>query len=425
VQPGSVEPFESADLYAKVSGYLSSQTLERVEVQGGKPVFKPVLKDGKPVRVDIGTPVQAGDVLARISVPESEKQVQQDAADVARAESKVEQVGAAITTAEADLGASAAGVALAQAELKSKTSYRAFREKQRDRIKELVNSNSLERKKLEEEEDQAQAAISAELAATEAINAARQKQAAAKARVEQAKADLKYAQSEVAVAKARLEKSQTLLDYAVIRSPYTGVVTKRTYHPGDFVRSAEAGGERVPLLTVERTDVMRVVVQVPERDVPFVDIGDPATVVVDALGETVTFKTTGTSRVEISRTAAAEDPHTRMMRIEVDLTNPDGKLLRRGMYGRATLLLQVGSPTAVRVPSSALVGKAEGGNASVRVVRDDVVHVVPVKYGADNGSDVEIVSGLTPADRVVVRASGPVDNGTQVSVTSATGKSAH
>lgn len=426
VQPGSVEPFESADLHAKVSGYLSSQTLEREEIQDGRPVLKPVMKDGKPVRVDIGTPVRAGDVLARISVPESEKQVQQDTADVARVESKVEQMTAAVATAEADLGAASAGVAFAQAELKSKTSYRAYREKQRDRIKDLVARNALERKREEEEEDQTQAAVSAELAATEAVNAAKQKEAAAAARVKQAKADLKYAQSEVAVAKARLEKSQTLLAYTVIRSPYTGVVTRRTHHPGDFVRSAEAGGERVPVLTVERTDLMRVVVQVPERDVPFVDVGDPAVVVVDAHAGTVTFKSAGADRVEISRTAASEDPHTRMMRVEVDLTNPDGKLLRRGMYGRATLLLQTGSPSAVRVPSSALVGKAEGGNATVRVVRDDVVHVVTVKYGADNGTDVEILTGLTPADRVVVRASGPVDNGTQVAVTNAApGKAGH
>jgi hypothetical protein len=71
-------------------------------------------------------------------------------------------------------------------------------------------------------------------------------------------------------------------------------------------------------------------------------------------------------------------------------------------------------PDSVRVPSAALVGKAEAGKASVRVVRDDVVQVVPVRYGIDNGTEVEVVSGLTAADRVVVRASGPVDNGTQV-----------
>jgi RND family efflux transporter MFP subunit len=344
------------------------------------------------------------------------KQVKQDAADVARAESKVEQMTVAITTAEADLGAASAGIALTQAELKSKTSYRVYREKQRDRIKELVARDSLERKKAEEEEDQTQAALSAELAASEAINVAKQKEAAATARVKQAKADVKYAEADVTVAKARLEKSQVLLDYTVIRSPYTGVITKRYFHPGDFIRSAETGSERVPVLAVERTDVMRVVVHVPDRDVPFVRQGNPAVIQIDALPREV-FKTTGQARVEVSRSASSEDPHTRMMRTEVDVPNPDGKL-RRGMYGRVALTLQTGSPSAVRIPSAALVGKAEGGKGSVRVVRDDIAHVIPVEYGADNGAEVEILSGLTPADRVVVRASGPVENGVAVSISS-------
>lgn len=417
-QPGSIEPLQAADVYAKVSGYLTSQTLEREQGgDDGRPVAKPVLIEGKPVQVDIGTLVEAGDILARISVPEYEKQAVQDEADVTRAEAKIEQMTAAIATAEADLGAATAAVASAQAEVKSKTSYRMFREKQRDRIRDLASRNSIDRKLEDEQEDQYQAAVSAELAAVEAVNAAKQKETAAASRIKQAKADLKYASAEVTVAKARLARSRVLLDYTVIRAPYTGVVTRRTFQPGrdgrpgDFIRSADQGAA-VPLFSVERTDVMRVVVQVPERDVPFVEAGDAAEVVVDALPG-VSFKTAGNDRVEVARLAKSEDPHTRMMRVEIDVKNPTGKL-RRGMYGRVTITLQAGSPESVRVPSEALVGKAEAGKASVRVVRDDVVQVVPVRYGIDNGTEVEVVSGLTAADRVVVRASGPVDNGTQV-----------
>jgi HlyD family secretion protein len=127
----------------------------------------------------------------------------------------------------------------------------------------------------------------------------------------------------------------------------------------------------------------------------------------------------------VSRLAASEDPHTRMMRVELDAPNPDGKL-RRGMYGRVTLVLQTGGASAVRVPSAALVGKAEGGKAAVRVVRDGAAQIVPVRYGTDNGAEVEILTGLTTADRVVVRANGPVENGTRVTTSSAEpGRSAH
>jgi RND family efflux transporter MFP subunit len=273
---------------------------------------------------------------------------------------------------------------------------------------------AIDAKLADEQEDQYQAAISAELAAAESVGAARQKEAAARARVQQAQADLRYAEAEVATARARLEKSQVLLAYTVIRAPYSGVVTKRNFHPGDFVRSADSGGERVPLLAVERTDVMRVIIQVPERDVPFVHRGDPAVVEVDALPGIV-FKTDETNKVEVSRLAASEDPHTRMMRTEVHIQNPDGKL-RRGMFGRVTLILQRGAPDALRIPSAALTGKADGGKGLVRVVRDGKVSLVPVRYSVDSGSEIEILSGLTPADRIIVRSSDPVDEGTPVTV---------
>lgn len=393
LQPGSVEPFEAADLYSKVSGFLAEQ------------------------KVDIGYSVRAGDVLARIALPEYEAQVKQDTADVVRSEARVDQMKSAITTAEADLGAATAAIALAEAEKKSKASYRAYREKQRDRIKDLVARMAIDAKLADEQEDQYQAALAAESAAGEATSAAKQKEAAARARVKQAQADLRYAEAEVVTAKARLEKAQVLLDYTIIRSPYTGVVTKRNFHPGDFIRSADTGGERVPVLAVERTDVMRVIIQVPERDVPFVDCGDPAVVEVDALPG-VKFKTRGADKVEVSRLAASEDVHTRMMRTEVHVKNPDGKL-RRGMFGRVTLTLQIGAPDAFRIPSSALYGKAGGGQGVVRVVRDDKVALVPVRYGADNGTDVEILSGLTREDRVVLRAAGSVNEGTAVAMADA------
>lgn len=388
LQPGTVEPFEAADLYSKVSGFLAEQ------------------------HVDIGYPVRAGDVLARISVPEYEKQVKQDTAEVAKAEARVDQMKAAIITAQADLEAASAVIALVQAEKQAKASYRAFREKQRDRINGVVARGVIDGQVGDEMQNEYLGAVSADLAAGEAIIVARQKEAATRARVKQAQADLKYAEAEVATATARLEKAQVLLDYTVIRSPYTGVVTKRNFFPGDFVRSADVSGDRVPVLAVERTDIMRVIIQVPERDVPFVDCGDPAVVEVDALPGVV-FKTRGADKVEVSRLAASEDPNFRMMRTEVHLQNPDRKL-RRGMFGRVTLTLQPGAPGSFRVPSAALAGKTDGGKGSVRVVRNGKAYLTPVRYGADNGSEVEVLSGLTTVDRVIIRASGPVNEGDAV-----------
>jgi HlyD family secretion protein len=393
VQPCTLEAFDDATLYAKVSGYLAEQNVDR------------------------GSVVKKGDVLARISVPEYEKQVKIDAAEVQLAEAKVDQMAAAVETANADLKAKTAAVALAKAEVKSKTAYLGYREKERNRITTLAAKDAIDQKVVDEQEYQYQAASAAELVAGESVKAAIEMEAAARAMVTQSQANLKRAKAEVEVAKARLEQSQVLLDYTVIRSPYTGVVTKRSFHVGDFIGSAGPVGNRVPLLAVERTDLMRMVVYVPDRDVPYVKNGNPAVVEFDALSG-APLKTVGIHKVEVSRSAESEDPQTRMMRVEVDLDNRDRKL-RAGMFGRVSITLNPGGTTSVRIPSIALVGNAQDGKATVRVVKGDSAHFVPVRYGLDNGKEVEILSGLTPMDRVVVRANGPLEDGTAVTIAQA------
>ncbi len=410
VQPGSVEPFEAADLYAKTSGYLVEQSVERA---------------GKKEPVDIGTLVKAGDILARISVPEYEKQVQRDTARVKAANAKVEQMKAHKTAAEADARAADAAVVLARVLVRARTAFRQYREKQLKRVKELVVKEAVDERLRDEQEDYYLSALENENAAQEQVNASKEKAAAAAAKILQAQADLDEAVAEVGVAEADLAKSQVWLDYTVIKSPYTGVVTKRNFHPGKegrpgaFIRAEDQGGI-VPLLAVERTDVMRVVVQVPDRDVPYVSTKATAAVEIDALPGVV-FDTNGKEKLTVSRWAKSEDPVTRTMRVEIDVQNPtnadhpDG-ILKHGMYGRVTLTLNAGTPNAVRVPSVALVGKADDGRGFVRVVRDGKVHVVAVRYAVDNGLDAEIVSGLTTADQVIVRTTGTVEEGTAVTV---------
>lgn len=384
VQPGTVEPFEMADLYAKASGFLTEQS------------------------VDIGSRVKAGDVLARLTVPEYEKQVARDQARVRDALAKVRQAAAGIKAAEAEARAAEASVGLAKVTVKAKTAFRQYREKQLTRIKELAASRAVDARLADEQEDFYQSAVEGENAAKEQVNAASERATATKSKVVQAEADLDVAKAQVGVAEADLSKSEVLLGYTVIKSPYTGVVTRRSYHRGDFIKAADQGGN-MPLLTVERTDKMRVVVQVPDRDVAYVAVGEAAALEIDALPGR-SFKGA------IARFAEAEDPTTRLMRTEVDVPNPDGKL-RRGMYGRATLILEAGSPGAVRIPSAAVVERKEAGVAVVRVVQDGKVRHQRVTVGADNGTEIEILSGLSQAETVVVRAGRPVPEGTAVSTT--------
>ena len=135
----------------------------------------------------------------------------------------------------------------------------------------------------DEEHDNYLSAEGAVHSAEAGIETAAAKLAEANAKVEQAKADLKAAHAGVKVSKANLDLAKVFVQYTKILSPYDGVVIFRgeSVHPGTFIRSA-AEGTSVPLLTVGLDDKMRTIVLVPDRDVPYCKVGDPATVQLDA-----------------------------------------------------------------------------------------------------------------------------------------------
>ena len=200
-----------------------------------------------------------------------------------------------------------------------------------------------------------------------------------------------------------MAKAQVFVDYTKIISPYNAVVTLRSFHDGAFIRSASEGGN-VPVLSVAITNLMRVVMLVPDRDVPFVKRGDPATIQVDALGGQV-------FRGVVARMANSEDAQ-KLMRTEVDLPNPDNRL-RDGMYGTGTI--EVTPPSKnLSIPSACLIEQSGQGEGAVYVVKDGKVRRQPVRVGADNGSEIEVLSGLEPDDQVIVRYSGSIAEGVAV-----------
>jgi RND family efflux transporter MFP subunit len=382
VQPGTVQAYESADLYAEVSGYL------------------------KKLHVDLGSQVKEGDVLAELDVPELVKQQAKADALVIQAEARVGLMKASIARAEAEFEAARAAVPQATAVLRRAKGNRAYREKRYGRMLELVKREAVEKYMVEEAEDYLEAAKAGEETARLGIATATAQVAAAKAKIAQALADEKEAVAEVAVAKAEAERAKVLVGWATIRAPYAGIITKRNMFRGAFVRSAKEG-ERVPLLAIDRTDKVRVVVQIPDREVPYADKDDPADVEFEALGGK-TFK------CKLARTQGAEDALTRTMRVEIDLDNPKGEL-RPGMFAKVNILLQKGG-SGLTIPAGCQVGATREGQASVFVVRDGKAVLKPIRTGLDNGVLVEVLSGLTEQDLVIRRYSGSLTSGTPVKV---------
>jgi RND family efflux transporter MFP subunit len=225
----------------------------------------------------------------------------------------------------------------------------------------------------------------------------------AKAKYEVAAAGVKLAQARIDNTQAHLSKLKTLMDYAKIKAPFDGIVTERFVDPGALIQTATSASNVSPVVTVQRVDTVRVFADVPEPDVPAVDRGDPATLVLSALPQK---KFEGV----VTRFASALDPLTRTMKVEVDFPNPEG-LLRPGMYGNLTLALETRAE-ALTLPATALL--TEKDNTFVYVVEDGKVRKVEISTGIDDGIQVEIVKGLRGNEEVVVAGTSAVNDGGRV-----------
>lgn len=384
VQPGSVHAFESVQLFAKASGYLAKEY------------------------VDIGDRVRRNQVLAVVDVPEIEKQLQRTKAALQQAGAKVEQMKAQVGSYEAELEAAKAAVVQAETAVKSAGANTRFRNKQLQRMKELFGLKSIDERLVDESQERYEAAFEAEQAAVATVNTTRAQVVAGTAKIRKGLADVEAAAAEVHVVEADLEKTEVILRFATIVAPFDGVITHRSFFPGDFVRSAAEGGGQIPLFTVQRTDRMRVIVQIPDRDVPYVDPGDPAVFEIDALPEKKL-------KAKVSRIAQSEDAQTRLMRVEIDLENPTGKI-RQGMFGRVAIVLDT-APDSISLPANCLRGKVEAGVSTVYVVKDSKAVLTKVRVGTDDGSRVEITSGLSMNDPVIVAPSSALADGAEVEAT--------
>lgn len=379
-QPGVLHAFQYADLYAKQSGYLASQG------------------------VDIGDTVQRGQVLAEIFDPEVMQAAEEAAAAVEQAKAEIELAAARITAAQADVSAAEAVVSQRKAQVGKYTAARKFSEKEYVRYIELTQKRAVDYRLSDEKQADYESNLSAEKEAQAAVKTAEAELERATAEEVRSKAELEAARANLRVREATLKSAEIMTQYLQLVSPYDGVVTNRNFHRGAFIHSPTQGAQP-PVLSVARTDLMRVVVYVRDIDVPYLDRGDEAVVRIDSLrGEEF--------RGKVVRYSEYEDPANRTMRAEIDLANPTGRL-REGMYGPVTILLE--PPTDhLTIPSGCLHQRTQQGEGTVFVVQGHTAHETTVRVGRDDGIRCEINSGLSEDDTIVVSYSGSLEDGEPV-----------
>jgi RND family efflux transporter MFP subunit len=219
---------------------------------------------------------------------------------------------------------------------------------------------------------------------------------------DQAVSDLHSKQALVNSSKANVERLEQLQAFERVTAPFDGVVTARNTDIGALVQAGDNSGPK-ELFHMAAIQTLRVYVAVPEIYAAFVKTGEPATLTLDALpGETLT----GT----IVRNADAIDATSRTLNVEVDVDNPTARLLP-GAYAFVHLRIPP-HPGSVTIPSNALLFRAEGLRAGV--VRNGHVELTPISIGQDYGSTVEVISGLSARDTVIVNPSDSLANGAAV-----------
>jgi membrane fusion protein (multidrug efflux system) len=204
-------------------------------------------------------------------------------------------------------------------------------------------------------------------------------------------------------AKATLQQYRATEEYKIITAPYSGVVTARNFDAGALIPQTTASSGNTPILTVATLSPLRVYSDVPQDIAPFIRDGDPADVTVGEYPDRI-------FRGKVTRHPEALTPATRTMLVEVDLPNSD-QVLFPGMYAR--VVLHVAAPArAPMVPDDALVFR--DGKPYVPVVCEDILKLIPVSLGFDDGVNVEVTGEISDQDMVALNVGQAAHDGERV-----------
>ena len=227
-----------------------------------------------------------------------------------------------------------------------------------------------------------------------------------KADYESANARLFAANSQVALDKSKVDQYTALAQFKQVVAPFDGTITERKIDIGNLVTAGSAS-TTTPLYRMAQTDPLRIFVDVPQNSASeLMKVGVPAEILTTgSSGEVFT----GT----IARSAESIDAQARTMRVEVDMPNANHALLP-GTYVNVAFKLQPRG--LVEVPAAALIFRPKATQVA-RVDSHSKIDFQNVTIVRDNGSLVELGSGVKPGDRLVLNISSQIAAGQSVKAT--------
>jgi len=221
-----------------------------------------------------------------------------------------------------------------------------------------------------------------------------------KADYDSALARLKSAQADVALDAAHVNQYEALAAFKRVTAPYDGVITNRDIDIGNLV-TAGSTSATTPLYVMTQNDPIRIFVDAPQSAADDL-LNNSAPVDIETAG--------GNLRQyagKVTRTSDAINPQARTLRVEIDIANSQARFVP-GMYVKVGF----GLPPRglVQVPAAALLFRASGPEVA-RVDKDGHVSFRPVTIGRDDGSVVELSSGVAAGERLALNLSSQIGEG--------------
>ncbi len=207
------------------------------------------------------------------------------------------------------------------------------------------------------------------------------------------------AKGNIAAMQANVGRLSEMQGYLKVRAPFAGVITLRNVDVGTLINNGNT-----MLFRIAQTNLLRTYLNVPQSSASDVHAGQMASLATPELPER---KFSGA----VTRTANALDPSSRTLLVEVQVPNPEGKLLP-GMYVEVDLHLPRKDPPLL-LPSDTLSVRPEGTMVAM-LDSSNAVHFQRVVVGRDYGSQIEILSGLNAGQRVIANPNDSVQEGVKV-----------
>jgi RND family efflux transporter MFP subunit len=304
------------------------------------------------IYVDVGDHVKTGQTLAVLEVPELQAQ---------------------LGGAEAGLRAAQEQIRRAQGDVQRAKSAHAAAHSAYTRLKQAADSR-------------------AGLVAQQEVDDAEAKDLGSEGQLASAEAELSSAKQQMEVSEANQKQYAALSGYTQITAPFAGVITHRFADTGALVAAGtSSSAQAIAVVRLAQVSVLRLVLPIPESVAAQVHLGDLVNVRVQALDREIQGK--------VARFADSLDMQTRTMQTEIDVDNRDGRLMP-GMYTETKLSLRE-KKNVLTVPLEAV--SRNGDEATVLALgSQNKIEERHVRLGAEDNQRIEVISGLSENERVII-----------------------